>query len=96
MEGFIEDYLSTVTSDPSQTWPRLTEGFQAESGGFGSYNSFWRTIESATPRDVEADPENMTVSYAVDYVTKNGRRQSDTVTLRLERDGDSYKIAGEN
>lgn len=96
MEKFIEDYLATVTVDPSRTWPRLTPEFQAESGGFGKYSGFWRTIRSADPRRIDADPKAMTVSYGVDYVTAAGTRQSDNVTLRLVKDGDSYRIAGEH
>jgi serine/threonine protein kinase len=95
MSAFVEDYLSTVTSDPETTWNQLTPGFQEQSGGFESYSGFWSTIESATPRNVRADPEAMTVSYSVDYVEQGGGTSSDQVTLELVQRGDRYLIAGE-
>jgi serine/threonine protein kinase len=96
MRQFVEDYLATAPSDPRTTWERLTPGFQEESGGFGSYNSFWSQFESATPGDVSADPDRLLVSYGVSYVRKDGSTITDTVTLQLQEDGDSFLIAGES
>jgi hypothetical protein len=73
----------------------LTRSFQKDSGGFGKYQGFWRTISSATPRDITADPAAMTVSYGVDYVKTDGSESSDEVTLQLVRNGSSYLINGE-
>jgi serine/threonine protein kinase len=95
MEGFITDYLATVTSDPSAAWERLTPEFQAASGGLDGYTGFWETIASATPSAVEADPEDLTVQYTVDYVRENGSRTQDQVELQLVRQDNGYLIAGE-
>jgi hypothetical protein len=95
MTAFVEDYLATVTSNPAQSWKRLTPQFQAESGGFGSYRGFWSSIESASPSDIRANPRDMTVSYSVTYQNEGGGTQTDDVTLKLvERNGE-YLIAGE-
>jgi serine/threonine protein kinase len=94
MRSFIATYLSTVTSDQHKSWAMLTPSFQAESGGFGKYQQFWRTISSATPRDITPDPAAMTVTYAVDYVRTDGSNASDRVTLQLVEGGSSYLIAG--
>ena len=67
MEDFLTTYLATVTSDRQAAWEMLTPAYQAASGGFGSYNGFWSTIESATPSNVTADPSAMTVTYDVAY-----------------------------
>ena len=96
MRSFIRTYLSTVTSDQRAAWAMLTPDFQAASGGFGQYQGYWRTILSATPRDITPDPAAMTVSYDVDYAKKDGSTTSDEVTLRLMPDGSSYLIAGES
>lgn len=96
MAAFVTDYLGTVTRDPAAAWQRLTPQFQAESGGFESYSGFWGTIDKATPSDIEAEPEGMTVSYAVDYVREDGSRVQDEVELQLVRRDDSYLIAGES
>ncbi|WP_159081434.1 serine/threonine-protein kinase [Nocardioides sediminis] len=95
MTRFITDYLSTVTSDPEATYAMLTPEFQEASNGFDGYSGFWGTVESATPRDVQADPESLTVTYTVDYVMQNGQEQSDDVSLQLVRQDDTYLIAGE-
>jgi eukaryotic-like serine/threonine-protein kinase len=52
-------------------------------------------VETATPRNVEADEEAMTVSYDVSYRMKDGTRREDSSTLDLVPDGDSYLIDGE-
>jgi eukaryotic-like serine/threonine-protein kinase len=95
MRTFITSYLSTVTSDQHSAWKMLTPEFQRVSGGFGQYQGYWRTIRSATPRDITPDPAAMTVSYEVDYTKTDGSATSDEVTLRLVPDGSSYLIAGE-
>jgi hypothetical protein len=95
MGSFITTYLSTVTSDQHASWKMLTPSFQRASHGFGSYQKFWRTISSATPHDINADPDAMTVSYAVDYVRTDGSTTTDQVTLQLVQDGSSYLINGE-
>lgn len=95
MTEFITTYLSTVTSDPEATFQMLTPEFQAASNGFEGYSGFWGTVESATPRDISADPESLTVTYTVDYVMQNGSQNTDDVSLQLVRQDDTYLIAGE-
>ena len=95
MSSFVDDYLSTVTSDPKTTWGWLTKDFQKESGGYGSYKGFWSTIQSARLDDVSADPSTMTVSYTVTYTKTDGSTTTDNVSLNLVMDGDQYLISGE-
>lgn len=95
MTSFITTYLSTVTSDPEATFAMLTPEFQEASNGFEGYSGFWGTVESATPSNITADPESLTVTYTVDYVMEDGRQTTDDVSLQLVRQDDSYLIAGE-
>jgi serine/threonine protein kinase len=95
MEDFLATYLATVTQDDHATYDMLTPTFQEESGKFGGYHGFWKTVESATPSNIQADPAAMTVSYDVDYVKSNGSTTSDHVTLQLVKNGSSFLIAGE-
>ena len=74
----------------------LTPEFQQQSNGYPGYTGFWGTIESATPRDITADPKNLTVSYTVDYVRTDGGRSTENVTLQLVEQGDGFLIAGES
>ena len=95
MTAFVEDYLATVTEDPRSTWQRLTPEFQNASNGYGSYRGYWATVESAEVRESSASPEDMTVSYLVHYVKKDGSEEDDRVTLRLVEQGGELLIAGE-
>ena len=96
MSSFVRDYLATAPQDSRATFRQLTPKFQQESGGYDGYKGFWDTVESATPSNVEADEEAMTVSYDVSYRMKDGSRRQDSSTLELVRDGDSYLIDGEH
>ena len=93
---FITNYLATVTTDRRATFAMLTDDFKAESDGFSGYSRFWRTIESATPRNIVVDPEALTVSYDVTYETVSGGRSDGSVSLQLERTDDGDLIAGES
>ncbi|GAA1929685.1 hypothetical protein GCM10009737_34390 [Nocardioides lentus] len=96
MATFVDNYLGTVVADPSSSWQQLTPAFQQASGGFGQYSGFWSNYTSATPRDVSADPDALTVSYTVDYVLADGREDTDQVTLQLAYEGGQYLISGES
>ena len=97
MESFINDYLATVTTDPKTAWEMLTPSFQDASGGYGQYQGFWKTIESAQLTSVEADPQTLQVHYSVDYVEKKHHEtSSDDVTLQLVYQDGNYLIDGES
>ncbi len=96
MTAFITHYFATVTSDDHATYAMLTPAFQAQSGHYGGYHGFWRTISSATPSNIVADPASMTVSYDIAYVKTNGTHSTDHPTLHLVKSGSSYLIDGES
>ena len=74
----------------------LTPAFQRQSGGIGGYRGFWGTIARADLRTVSADPENLTVTYDVEYTRTDGSHVPGNVSLDLAyRDG-RYLIAGES
>lgn len=93
--SFITTYLATAPNDQKASFAMLTPGFQAASNGFGSYSGYWRTIASATPRNIVVNPKTLTVTYDVDYVRVDGSAVSESVTLQLQRSGDGYLIADE-
>ena len=92
MEDFLTTYLSTVTQDRHGAWDMLSKSYQQASGGFGSYQRFWRTIQTATASNITADPQNLTVTYDVDYVKTDGSQTTEHHTLQLVRDNSSYLI----
>jgi serine/threonine protein kinase len=96
MQAFITDYVATAIEDPKVSWTMLTPEFQRASKGFGTYRKYWDQWSSAVPANIEADPESLTVSYAITYDREDGESQSDDVTLELEEDGDGgFLIAAE-
>jgi serine/threonine protein kinase len=95
MRTFVEDYFAQVTSDPETTFAMLTPEFQAASGGLEGYEGFWSTIESATPRDIRADPRSLTTTYTIEFVTASGRTTTEQGRLQLVRQGETLLIAGE-
>ena len=96
MEAFIADYLATAPSSPETTFEMLTPEFQEASGGFGGYSGYWNTIESAELVDITTNPEDLTVSYTVDYLKKTGEEVSDEVFLQLAFRRGRYLIAAES
>jgi len=95
MTRFINDYLSTVTSDPKAAFAMLTPAFQDASGGYSKYHSWWAPIHGAAVSNVRADPGAKTISYHVVYDGPNSRPSSDDVKLRLVYDSGHYLIDGE-
>jgi serine/threonine protein kinase len=96
MATFVRDYLATVTTDTKAAFAMLTPSFQEESGGYDDYHAFWAPIRGATVSEVEADPEDLTVSYRVAYDGPESRPSEDRVQLQLVyRDG-RYLISGES
>ncbi len=95
MRRFVGDYLATVTEQPQRAFEMLTPGFQQASGNFSGYRDFWGTIDEATITSFEADPQDLTVRYGVEYVRTDGSTWSDEVQLQLTYRGGSYRIAGE-
>ena len=96
MEAFITDYLATAPSSPETTFEMLTPRFQEESGGLDGYTGYWSTIETATPVEINADPEALTVAYTVDYVRTDGSETSGNVVLGLVFKEGEYLIDREN
>jgi hypothetical protein len=95
MEGFITDYLATAPSSPQTTFEMLTPGFKRASGGFESYSGYWSTIATAEPVDIQADPDDLTVEYVVDYTREDGSTATDSVVLQLQYADGQYLIAAE-
>lgn len=96
MEQFAEDYVALAIEDSQASFEMLTPAFQVESKGMDGYRGFWQTVSDATVRNVEADPEEMTVEYTVDYVLKNKKTDSDDVRLHLVHEDGRFLIADED
>lgn len=98
IQDFIRTYLETVTHDPGAAFEMLTPEFQSASGGLSGYESFWESVHQAKLLTIDADAEQLTVSYTVEYNRggKDGGKSTDETTLQLAYDGGTYLIAGES
>jgi len=93
MSSFVRSYIATALSDPATAWRELSPRFQAKVGSYGSYAGYWDTIDTATLRDVRADPDQMTVSYVITWDPKGSRGKEDEhVVLDLVTHGDGFLI----
>jgi serine/threonine protein kinase len=95
MEDFISGYLDTVTRDPEAAFAQLTPAFQEASGGLAAYEQFWGGVEKAKLLSIQANPDDLTVSYSVEYNRGHGDKRTDSTTLQLTYDGDRYLISDE-
>jgi hypothetical protein len=95
MEDFVSGYLDTVTRDPATAFAQLTPGFQEASGGLTAYEQFWGGVEKAKLLSIQANPDDLTVSYTVEYNRGHGDKRTDSTTLQLTYDGGQYLIADE-
>ena len=96
LTSFAASYAPTAVSDPDTSWQMLTPQFQNESGGRQGYDRWWDQFQSAEVRDVSTDPDNMTVTYTVDYVYTDGSTATDTVSLQLVEQGGDLLVASES
>jgi hypothetical protein len=95
MDAFITSYIATVTSDPRAAFKQLTPAFQEASGGYEGYIGWWGKVRSAELLDITSQPSDRTVGYTVRYEMETGAEMTEQVRLQLQREGDSYLIAGE-
>jgi eukaryotic-like serine/threonine-protein kinase len=93
MRSFVQDYVATALADPAAAWQQLTPRFQESVGSYDSYAGYWDTIETATLRDIRADPRDMEVSYVITWDPKGARGEEDeSVTLALVKEDGEYRI----
>lgn len=95
IEAFVGDYLGLVTSDKRAAFDMLTPDYQEESGGFSGYRSWWRQVKSVDLLQIDAQAQELTVSYRVRYDMKKGRDREENITLDLSFDEGDYLIAGQ-
>jgi eukaryotic-like serine/threonine-protein kinase len=93
MESFIRDYVTTVADDPDSSWKMLTPKFQEESGGLGTYRTFWGSATNGRVLDISANPDNLSVSYQVHF--DNFKNGPGPTVLDLKFEDGHYLIDGE-
>lgn len=90
---FVEDYYSNLPGDTRTAWDLLSPSMQDEVGGYDTYSGFWRTISEVRTGRTTVVEEGV-VDVEVIY-TSDGGTERETRRLRLEKNGDSFLIAGD-
>lgn len=93
LESFATDYLDTAGNNPERGYELLTPAYQRASGGLSGYRAFWGQVSNVRVTSITPDPGSMDVTYVYSYTYK-GKNRTEQVTLTLEPEGDSYRIAG--
>jgi eukaryotic-like serine/threonine-protein kinase len=93
MESFIRDYVAALSSDVDAAWQMLTPKFQRESGGLATYRDFWDGVGRGRVLSIDADPDDLVVSYRVRFENFGTGRRPTVLDLVFE-DG-RYRIDGE-
>ncbi len=91
---FVAAYYGALPADTKTGWDLLSEEFQSEIGGYGSYKGFWKTIDAVTVEDatlVEPGVVDVTLTYSSD----NGS-ETETRRLYLEETPEGYLVTGDD
>ena len=90
---FARDYYAMLPGDIAGAWAQLSPGYQAQTGGFGSYSSFWSSIRSVSVDAVTPNgPDRATVSLT--YVKTDGTVAAENRWITVTREGDRTLISG--
>ena len=105
-EGFLRNYYATVTARQyQQAWALLTPEFQASTGGYRSYTTFWDTVDAAEVRRVQVQPAPNGGTWPIVAVlsmryTVDGRVVDENDELTVQRDATgapriaAYRVVG--
>ena len=89
----VEPFGLRVPFDPDAAWSMLTPKFQRESGGLARYRAFWDRATSGRVLSIQANPEDLSVSYQVRFA--NFDNGPGPTVLDLAYDDGTYRIDGE-
>jgi len=89
LESFASSYVSTAADDPDAGFAMLTPDYQSRSP---EYADFWGSVSNPEILDVEADPDDLTVTYTYKYDFPGSGNLTERVTLFLVQEGDQLLI----
>lgn len=92
-DQFIGDYYALLPSDTETAWSLISPARQSQIGGYNTYAGFWGTISKVQVNGTTAVSEGV-VDVKLTY-TSDGGMESETRRVRLEKNGDTFLIAGD-
>ncbi|MGW0249660.1 serine/threonine-protein kinase [Nocardia goodfellowii] len=82
---FIQGYYGMLPGNIDGAWSQLSPAYQAQTGGYNAYSSWWRTIRSVSVSNVTPSGDGATAT--INYVKANGQRDSETRWFRVSSEG---------
>jgi len=92
-EAFVVDYYALLPSGTREAWDLLSDEMQAEVGSYGSYQGFWRTIDTVTVDGTSEESQGV-VTVELTYVT-DGSSESETRQIEVADTGEGLQIVGD-
>ncbi|MFD3743537.1 serine/threonine-protein kinase [Nocardia sp. NPDC058633] len=90
---FIAGYYGMLPGNISGAWAQLAPGYQAQTGGFGQYSSFWSSVRSVTVGSITPSGPNRAV-VTLTYRLANGTVTSENRWIQVSGDAGKLQIAG--
>ncbi|WP_280217856.1 serine/threonine-protein kinase [Nocardia neocaledoniensis] len=88
---FIAGYYGMLPGNIGGAWAQLAPGYQAQTGGFGQYSSFWSTVRSVTVGAITPSGENRAV-VSLTYHLTNGSVSSENRWIQVGGTGSGLQI----
>ncbi|MFD6454616.1 serine/threonine-protein kinase [Nocardia sp. NPDC060220] len=90
---FIAGYYGMLPGNIGGAWAQLAPGYQAQTGGFGQYSSFWSSVRSVTVGSITPNGPNRAV-VTLTYQLANGTVTSENRWIQVSGDAGNLQIAG--
>ncbi|MGW0325964.1 serine/threonine-protein kinase [Nocardia sp. NPDC003183] len=90
---FIAGYYGMLPGNIGGAWAQLAPGYQAQTGGFGQYSSFWSSVRSVTVGSITPSGPNRAV-VTLTYQLANGTVTSENRWIQVSGDAGNLQIAG--
>ncbi|UGT56191.1 serine/threonine-protein kinase [Nocardia asteroides] len=88
---FIAGYYGMLPGNIGGAWSQLAPNYQAQTGGFGQYSSFWSTVRSVTVGAITPSGENRAV-VSLTYHLTNGSVSSENRWIQVGGAGSGLQI----
>ncbi|MFD3508118.1 serine/threonine-protein kinase [Nocardia sp. NPDC058666] len=90
---FIAGYYGMLPGNIGGAWAQLSPAYQAQTGGFGQYSSFWSSVRSVTVGSITPSGPNRAV-VTLTYHLTNGTVTSENRWIQVSGDAGNLQIAG--
>ncbi|WP_410872493.1 protein kinase domain-containing protein [Nocardia sp. A7] len=90
---FVAGYYGMLPGNIGGAWAQLAPGYQAQTGGFGQYSSFWSSVRSVTVGSITPSGPNRAV-VTLTYQLTNGTVTSENRWIQVSGDAGNLQIAG--